>query len=572
MTDRHAPLATPTRRTAALWRLSAIALLVAAACRGGGSAGGKAPAPQPPVAPAKPETAAAPKDTSTPTAPKSDSAKAPAADSTKKVDSKPVPKKKPAPASKNCLLDMAESPPDNRLLYQRISEGVSNTFIGGGFVGRCQGEDNKLRADSAEQFEGPGIINLFGNVVYEEPKKMQVRATHAIYFTREGRLFADGGVIATGLESGSTFTGQSMEYYRATAERPVARLVAPMRSTATLIEKDSVTGKPGPPTSITANRFEDAGDSLLYAWGEVVIQRERLVGRADSSLFDKVTEKSRLMRGARIVNNDSARRFTLNGDTIDLYSQNRQLDRVIARHIGHATTDDMQLDAEIIDLRLKNQQLTEAFAFGKGRAKAKTPQQDVEADSLRIRMVDKVAREVHAIGGAKAVGAVDSTKIKSPEKDVLRGDSIFAYFDSSETAMKDTVKGPPIKEIRAIGNASSLFHMASNKGREARPSINYVRGLRIWVNFDTGAVRTVRVDQQASGIYLEPEDSTVVDSAAVKDSLSKAAEAAKKGGKNAPKGKAPPAKAPAKPPAKPPTPIDAALPPLALVAFRSRRP
>lgn len=581
------------RRRAALTRLTAVVLLVAAACRGAPK-----PASPKPVAaapkPARPDSAvvAPAKDSAGPTVtppvttpttrpgePKADSAKvaaaaAAAADSAKKVAVKPTPAKKPAPTSRNCLLDMAESPAENRLLYQRVSEGVSNTFIGGGFIGRCQGENNRLMADSAEQFEGPGIINLFGNVVYEEPKKMQVRATHAIYFTREGRLFADGGVIATALESGSTFSGSSMEYYRATPQRPTSRLVAPDRSTATLIEKDSVTGKPGPPTQVMANRFEDTGDSLLYAWGDVLILREKLTGRSDSAVFDKVKETSRLLRAARIVNNDTARRFTLNGDTIDLFSQQRQLNRVVALHKGHATTDDMTLDAERIDLRLKAQVLSEAFAFGQGRAKAKTPQQDVEADSLRIRMADKVVREVRAIGNAKAVGAVDTTKMRTTDKDVLRGDSIFAYFDSSEVARKDTVKGPPVKEIRAVGNASSLFHMASSGGRDAKPAINYVRGLRITVNLDSGAVRTVQVDQQASGMYFEPDDSVKVDSAAA-DSAAKAANRGKKGAKPAPppKGKsATPAKpaAPAKPPVAP-MPFDAAASPLAVLALRSRR-
>lgn len=562
MSDGNRPSRSRERQRHAWWRLSAVAAIVVAACRGGGNKAAP-PTPAPAVTPAKVDSTPVTAKDTTPVKPTTDSAKAAAADTARKVDSKPIPKKKPAPASKDCLLETTESPPETRVTYSRISETMSNTFIGGGFVGRCQGENNRLRADSAEQFVGPGIINLFGNVVYEEPKKLQVRANHAIYFTREGRLFADGGVIATGLETGSTFSGQSMEYYRATAERPVARLVAPTRSTATLVEKDSATGKPGPPTSVTANRFEDEGDSLLFAWGDVVIQRERLVGRSDSAVFDKITEKSRLMRGARIVNSDSARRFTLNGDTIDLYSQNRQLERVIARHSGHATTDDMTLDAETIDLRLKEQQLSEAYAFGKGRARAKTPQQDVDADSLRIRMVNKVAREVHAIGGARAIGAVDSMKIKSPEKDVLRGDSIYAYFDSSDVVVKDTTKGPPVKEIRALGNASSLFHMPSSKGRDAKPAINYVRGVRIYVNFDTGSVRTVRVDSQASGIYLEPEDSTVKDSTAKRDTTAKGKAQAK-----------PAAKPPVKPPAKPPeapAPNSAILMPLALVVIRPRR-
>jgi hypothetical protein len=291
-----------------------------------------------------------------------------------------------------------------------------------------------------------------------------------------------------------------------------------------LIEKDS-TGRLQPPTTVIANRFEDAGDSLLMAWGDVRIDREQLNAQADSASFDKITEKSRLVRGARIVNRDTAQQFTLVGDTIDMYSTERKLDRVVARHKSTATSDDLVLNAEIIDVRLKAQQLEEAFAFGAGRAKATTPQQDVIADSLRIRLVDKQVREVRAVGSAVAVGTPDTLTIRTTEKDLLRGDSIFAFFDSiaarlpvaapapGATAPRDTGNRVNIKEIRALGNASSLFHMATSKGPTAPPAINYVRGLRIFVNFDTGTVRDVRVDSAASGVYLEPASDSLADTA-----------------------------------------------------------
>jgi hypothetical protein len=515
--------------------IATVALVVlVAGCRGGRR--------KVPVAPAKPAPTDSARNAAADSAAQAiaDSiAKVAAADSAKadsvkrdsaalvvsKADSskKRTPPKKQPPASRPCVLDMTESPPETRLLYSRLNETISNTFIGGGFVGRCQGENNRLRADSAEQFQAAGIVNLYGNVVYEEPKKMQITATHATYFTREGRLYADGNVVATQLATGSTFMGPSIEYFRSTPERPLSRMVAPSRSTATLIEKDS-TGKQSPPTTVEANRFEDAGDSLLMAWGDVRINREQINATSDSAAFDKVSEKSRLVRGARIVNRDSAQRFTLVGDTIDMFSKARKLDRVVARHKSVATRSDLVLNAEVIDIRLREQELEEAFAFGAGRATATTPQQDVMADSMRIRLADKQVREVRAIGDAVALGSPDSLKIITKDKDVLRGDSIFAFFDSTaadtvtparpapaSTAKADTNSGPKVKEIRALGNASSLFHIASSKGRQTPPSINYVRGVRIYVNFDTGAVRDVRVDSAASGVYLEPAPDSLSD-------------------------------------------------------------
>ncbi len=420
-------------------------------------------------------------------------------------------RKKMAPTTRTCVLDFTDSPPETRLTYSRMSDEVANTFIGGGFVGHCQGENNRISADSAEQFQAPGIVNLYGNVRYDEPGRIQITAAHATYFTREGRLYADGTVTATHIGTGSSFSGPTMEYYRVMPDRPVARMIAPSRSTARVIEKDSL-GRLGPPTVIVADRFEDAGDSVLMAWGDVVIDREQLNGRADSSSFDKTDEKARLMRGARITNSDTTRSFTLVGDTIDMYSANRQLNRVVAIHKASSTSSEMLLEAERIDLRLDNQELTEAFAYGGERARAHTPQQDVEADSLRIRIVDQRVREVNAIGKAVATGVPDTTRIRTDGKDILHGDRIFAFFDSIPRTGVDTLRSDRIREIRAMGNASSLFHMASSRGPDARAGVNYVRGERIVVDFDTGVVRTVRVDSKASGVYLEPIPDSLSDS------------------------------------------------------------
>ena len=427
---------------------------------------------------------------------------------------RPARKTASSPASRNCVLDFADSPPETRLLYSRLPDSTANTFIGGGFIGRCQGENNRISADSAEQFESAGIVNLYGNVVYEEPNKLRVTAAHAIYLTREGRLFADGGVVATQLVTGSTFSGPNIQYDRVMEGRPVAKMVAPNRPTARLIEKDS-TGRPGEPTIVIADRFEDLGDTLLLGWGDVIITRENIVGRSDSLAFNKITQLARLVRAARIRSTDTSQAFTLNGDTIDLFTTDKKLDRVFALHTATATNKDLVINAERIDLRLKEQKIDEAYAFGNGRARATTPQQDVEADSMRIVLIDQRPREVRAIGGAVAKGVPDTLRIKSPDRDMLRGDSLFAYFDTAQ-APSDTARQTRIKEIRAFGNASSLFQIASPKGPTAPPALNYVRGQHIFVQFDTGSVRDVRVDSSASGLYLEPAPDSLADSTAKK--------------------------------------------------------
>ena len=456
---------------------------------------------------------------------------------------KAVPSKKAPVKTKRCILDTYESPQETRAIYNQMPDGSTVMFIGGGFIGHCQGETNRLKADSAEQFQASGIVNLFGNVTYEDPGKIRIQANHVTYYTREERMFADGNVIATQLSSGSTFTGPSIEYLRPLAGvRTASRLIAPNRPTARLIEKDSA-GRPGAPVTVIANTMVDEGDSLLFAWGDVQIDRTDFSGRSDSASYDMVGRRSRLIRMARVANTDTKQPFKLNGDTIDLYnSRDRKLERVVALHTASAVSQDVRLSAERIDLRLMDQALERAFVFGTGRAKARTSQQELEADSLDIWLPKQRVREVRALGKAIAMGLPDTLKIRSDDRDVLRGDSLFAQFDTLRSA-KDTAEKPNIRDIRSFGHASSLFQVPSRRGPKFPPEINYALGQSIRVVFDSGAVRNVQVDSSVFGVYLAVEVDSLSDSTKGKTQGRASAK------KPAPK---PPVKTPVKPPSNPP--------------------
>ena len=245
------------------------------------------------------------------------------------------------------------------------------------------------------------------------------------------------------------------------------------------------------------------------------INRQQIIGQGDSAAFNKLTEQARLMRNASIVSRDTAQPFRLAGDTIDLYSTDRQLDRVIARHRAQATSNDVLMRAERVEMRLDSQRVEQAWAFGPGRAFAETARQSLEADSLDILMPAQVLRELHAVGAAVAFATPDSTRIANPERDVLAGDTIFAYFDTV-TVAPDTLPGSRIREIIAILSASARYQLPSSQGPSCPPGINYVRGRRIVVAFDSGTVQTVSVDSQASGVYLEAAPDSLGDSLAVR--------------------------------------------------------
>ena len=85
-------------------------------------------------------------------------------------------------------------------------------------------------------------------------------------------MIAVGDVNAR-LPSGSTLVGPVAEYKRAIPRvRPRAQMIARLRPTITIVEKDSA-GKPAPPTTVVSDSVFMDGDSLIYGSGQVVITR-----------------------------------------------------------------------------------------------------------------------------------------------------------------------------------------------------------------------------------------------------------------------------------------------------------
>ncbi|GLC27221.1 hypothetical protein [Roseisolibacter agri] len=412
--------------------------------------------------------------------------------------------------------------PTSRL--QRLSDGQGKyiTFFGGGVFARCVAVGSTLRADSAESYESLGQIILVGNVVYDEPRRARLTSMRLTYYTNEERLMAEGSVVMT-MPSGTTMMGPSVEYLRAvTRVRPASRLTAIGRPTLQVVggAARGTAAARAPDTSVTtivANTIVNEADSVVYASGQVQIERTDVLSNSDSATFDQGTDVARLLRRATIRGTRD-RPFTLSGARIDLYARERQLTRVVSRDSARIVSEDINLRSDTVDLRLTEGRLERAFAWGPSRAIATSPDRDVTADSIAAVLPGQRVRELWAVRRAVASSIPDTAKLVSKERDLLRGDTIHAQFDTL-AAKRDTTKTPPVRRIRAAGHASSLYQVASSKGRTAPPAINYVRGRTITVDFDSGQVETVTVTDSAAGAYLEPvdstRDSTRVDSIAV---------------------------------------------------------
>lgn len=388
----------------------------------------------------------------------------------------------------------------DRINTVQLPSGQRNTFLGGNIVARCPSQKMILKSDSLEVYGDEGRSFFIGHVDYREPR-LNLKSDFLTYFQKEERMLAFLNVDAR-MPTGSTLKGNSLEFFRAVARvRPKQRGVAVGRPTMSIIEKDAQ-GKPQPPVTVTGNTIWLEGDSVVASSGEVVVVRPELTATGDSLYLDGGSGLLRIMRKPKIVGT-KGRSFTLVGETIDLLTRRRKLERVVARSAAEAVSEDLTLKADTIDLRVTDDLLQRAIAWGTSRAHATSRTQTMLADSIDVLMPAQHVREMHAVRKASTESAPDTAKFVTAEKDRLTGDTIVAKFDSIPA--RDTTRKPAIRELVAIGNATSLQLLQANDTSIRKPAINYVTGRRITVTFDSAKVRLVTVIGQSGGGYFDPD-------------------------------------------------------------------
>ena len=415
------------------------------------------------------------------------------------------PRQQPSAPSGRCQIEV-QGRDSTRVSTIKQPSGQFNTFIGGGFSGFCRAQNQTLVSDSAEYFGDTRVLHLVGNVHYTEPR-LTLDSDVATYYMSEERVLAEGKVHTTS-PNGTTLDGPRMDYYRAAPKiRPISRMIAPERPTINVAQKDSA-GNTSEPMKVIANTVVMDGDSLVYASGAVEITRPDVIAKSDTAAMDSGRETARLMRSPTIQGRGD-RPFTLSGMLIDLASTNRKLNRVLARGNAKSVSQDATLTADTLDFRLADGRLQRVFAWGKSRSRATNPTYDIVSDSMDVHMPEQRMREIRSIGQAFAQSMPDTAKVRTKERDWLRGDTIFAYFDSSAAARADTSKQPQLQSLVALGHASSFYQLAPQDTGATGPAINYVRGRNITVVFANRQAQTVKITDKAAGVYLEPAKPTV---------------------------------------------------------------
>lgn len=386
----------------------------------------------------------------------------------------------------------------------KTGTGQYNNFFGAGVVVVCPAKQIHLRADSAEQYSDQKRFYLVGHVYYREPR-FTLHSDFLNYYMNDERVIATGDVRAT-MPSGSKLRGPTATYLRPIPKtRPLAIMTATGRPTITLIQKDSL-GHPSPPMDVIANHVYMQGDSLVYAGGAVQIKRNEFTAHSDSLYLDGRHHVLHLIGHPEIRGAQAKNPFTLVGTLIDLFSSNQKLRRVLAKGKGVATSKDLRLVADTIDLRVDNDLLQQAMAWGPGRASAKAPTDSLIADSIHVIMPRQEVREIHALGTAYAARKPDTVKFHTDKMDWLRGDTIFARFDT--VPPKDTTHSPRLRRLVAIDSARAFYNLAPQDTTLCVPAVSYSVGDRITVAFDTSGVERVDVVGKTVGVLAEPDTTT----------------------------------------------------------------
>ena len=80
-------------------------------------------------------------------------------------------------------------------------------------------DGTRIEADSSVTFEANSFTQLFGNVLFRDGTQ-ELEAERAQYFSRAGRLQAQGSVRLTDMDDGSTITGENLVMLQEGDERP----------------------------------------------------------------------------------------------------------------------------------------------------------------------------------------------------------------------------------------------------------------------------------------------------------------------------------------------------------------
>lgn len=411
------------------------------------------------------------------------------------------------------------------------SRGFTRIATGGGSIVyiqrpviRCD-DGTRIRADSAVIFTASNFTQLFRDVFYEDSVRT-LAADTAQYFTRQGRLQAQGSVRITDKEDGSWITGERLLYLRRGDAREEAQLtVEGGRPHAVLYPRpdpDAPQGEPPVPYLLDADRIFTEGQDYFRATGRVEVHREDLEAYGEEMEYDGRAERMVLQPDGRIVSGT----YELSGRVVTLRLPGEELEEIVARENAVLIGEDLRLDAELIRLFLEEGALHRLVATrpperappgGAGRPAPAPPGGEggadrgprpravaedflLTADSIDVLAPGEVLDRLTAVGSARGESlSRDSLNTEDTppliRRDWIEGDTILATFVRVDPAAADSLAAEPapvpegivadppaveadsasereyaLRRLVATGDARSLYRLEPSDTTEAAAS------------------------------------------------------------------------------------------------------
>jgi hypothetical protein len=408
------------------------------------------------------------------------------------------------PSQDRCVFQLVKV--DRQGVRTTPSPGVDNYFAGGNVHARCIGRKINIYADSIASYGGTVVQFISqGSKVRYRDSVTSLDTDFGTYFKDGERFEAQGNVLHRDLKTGSTITGQRVDYLRPVRGlRTEMEVVAYNRPTVTYVVKDSA-NRPQAPYVIVGNTVRVAGSDAVNAGGSVTIDREDLKGAADSLWLDSGEKQGGQLIGRaslRSVKGDSG--FSLTGKLIDIALEERELNGLKAKDGAKLVSQDVTLDADSIAIDLVSRQAERTRAWGQTiRPKVVSADYQVVGDSLLIETPGQKLSRVRAYGKARAGFAGDSATAKS-RRDWIAGEIVTVSFSERDSA---GVRKNAIRELEAEQEARSFYEMPPERG-QTKASINYTRANRIVVTMkvtsDSNTVQQVDAFGAVDGIHLQP--------------------------------------------------------------------
>ena len=452
---------------------------------------------------------------------------------------------------------------DLRSSRRVVSNQTSNARVSYVSAPRFECTDGtRIEADSSITFEATSFTQLFGDVIFRDDHR-ELYADRAQYFSRVGRLQAQGSVRLVNLEDGSWVTGEDLVLLREGDDRaeedvtvregrPHARLVPKVRSDSTAMEgaagaSQQENSEETVPYEVDADLIHLVGDRLFQARGRVELTHETLQAYSDSLEFQQEIGSLTLFENARILSQDpvSGDMLDVRGDTITMDLPNDRIDQIEARSRARLLAENIDMRGPMIRLVFEEEELERVFAIRRAVEEDLTPVSGgadqpassadptqpqavaedfvLTGDSIEADLPGGELERVTATGSARGVStARDSLNTDTTDElirsDWIEGDTIIATFRSVSVDPGDPpADGPEAAEptgrqidlLVARGQARSFYRSAPESavtGGAAGPQaleLNYVIGDEVRLFMKDGEVERMEVDNP-TGIYLQP--------------------------------------------------------------------